>query len=344
MSPRLPASVFLGSDSSSSALRFRRLPRLRLVGGQRRSSPAGVSGSSVVFGVRPRAAGSSAGASAQLRLVRVRPLVAAGALSARRWFRGQAPRSGSSAGASPVTRPCSAICASWRPRPEIRLFMPAARPVSGLAASPTSWPRRTSTPGRRAIARNWSGVERLAVHDAALVDEDVVLLGEVRDRLGGDHRVALDEGQRGRALEQAVHALGADLLGGQLREAVLDDLEGGVGLAQLAAELSRLGNADAAVVDGEDGLGVAEPGGDLLDYCCLSSVPCSFRSRPISKPAHWRARERVLGHHLAGLTDYPASGLRQAKLLGRAMVANARLRLGRGYGGVGLCRRAGSRP
>ena len=74
------------------------------------------------------------------------------------------------------------------------------------------------------------GVKRRAVHDPALVLEDVVLLGEVRDRLGGGDRVALDERQRGRADEQVVEAIRAGVGGGALGEAVLDDAEDRVGL------------------------------------------------------------------------------------------------------------------
>ena len=93
-----------------------------------------------------------------------------------------------------------------------------------------------------------------------------MLLGEGRDRLGDDDGVALDERERDRALKQVVDVLGPGLLGGELGEAVLDDLELGVGLAELGAELGGLGDADALVVDGEDRLGRAEILGELIDY------------------------------------------------------------------------------
>ncbi len=73
--------------------------------------------------------------------------------------------------------------------------------------------------------------------------------------------------ERGRALQQLGQALLAGLVGGEFGEAVLDDTEAGVGLAQLRAQLGRLGDADAAVIDGEDRLRALDLGGDLLDGC-----------------------------------------------------------------------------
>ena len=45
------------------------------------------------------------------------------------------------------------------------------------------------------------------------------------------------------------------LLGGELRKAVLDDLEGRIRLAQFGAEVSSLGHRDTAVVHGKDRFG-----------------------------------------------------------------------------------------
>ena len=59
-------------------------------------------------------------------------------------------------------------------------------------------------------------------------------------------------------------ALLAGLVGGEFGEPVLDDPEAGVGLAQFGAQLSRLGDADAPVVDREDRFGALDLGGDLL--------------------------------------------------------------------------------
>ena len=96
-----------------------------------------------------------------------------------------------------------------------------------------------------------------------------MLFVEGRDRfrrLGG---VAADEGEGGRALQQLGEPLLAGFLGGDFRQPVLDDAEAGVGLAQFRAQLGRLGNADAAVVDSEDRLRCLDLGGDLLDGCGL---------------------------------------------------------------------------
>ena len=69
------------------------------------------------------------------------------------------------------------------------------------------------------------------------------MLAAVRgDRLGRRHRVALDEGEGGRAHEQLVELGGARPLRGTLGEPVLDDAEGGVGVGQLGAQLGGLGN------------------------------------------------------------------------------------------------------
>ena len=92
-----------------------------------------------------------------------------------------------------------------------------------------------------------------------------MLAAEGRDRLRRHRGVAADKGQRGRALEQLCEALLAGPLGGKLGEPVLDDAEAGVCLTQLGAQLGRLGDADAAVIDREDRLGALDLGGDLLD-------------------------------------------------------------------------------
>jgi len=55
------------------------------------------------------------------------------------------------------------------------------------------------------------------------------------------------------------------LVGGAFGERVLDDLEGGVGLAQLGAQLGDLRDGDAAVVDGEDRVRLVYVGRDLGD-------------------------------------------------------------------------------
>ena len=89
-----------------------------------------------------------------------------------------------------------------------------------------------------------------------------MLFVEGRDRLRRLGGVAADEGERGRALEQLGEPVLAGLLGGEFGEPVLDDPEAGVGFAQLGAQLGRLRDADAAVVDREDRLGALDLGGD----------------------------------------------------------------------------------
>ncbi len=59
----------------------------------------------------------------------------------------------------------------------------------------------------------------------------------------------------------------AGFVSGEFGQAVLDDAEAGVGLAQFRPQLGRLRNADPAVVDREDRLGRLDLGGDLLDGC-----------------------------------------------------------------------------
>jgi len=108
-------------------------------------------------------------------------------------------------------------------------------------------------------------VERGLAHEPTLVGEDLVLFVEGGDRFRGLRGVAADEGQRGRALQQPGELLLAGFVGRQLGQAVLDDPEAGVGLAELRAQLGCLGNADTAVVDSEDRLRCLDLGGNLLD-------------------------------------------------------------------------------
>ena len=79
--------------------------------------------------------------------------------------------------------------------------------------APASLPRRTSRDSRSASLVISSCVHRGAVDHAALDDEGRVGLGEVTQTLGGLDRVALDEGDRGRAVEQVVETLDARLAG-----------------------------------------------------------------------------------------------------------------------------------
>ena len=125
--------------------------------------------------------------------------------------------------------------------------MPTRRPIEDLAARELG--DRVDVLGR----------QRLAVHPAALELQQRVLraAAEVAQRLGGRGGVAADERHRRRALQELLQAVGAGLVGGTLGERVLDDAEGGVGVAQRGAQLGGLRHGDAAVVDREDGLGLA---------------------------------------------------------------------------------------
>ena len=124
------------------------------------------------------------------------------------------------------------------------------------------------------------GRQGLAIHDAALELEQLPLVAELTDRLGGESDVPLDQGERGGAAEVVLDLGGAGLVGGQQREAILDDSEAGVGVAQPRAELGGLRDADAAVVDREDRVGVLELGAELLYYGCLL-VRVQLRPAPV---------------------------------------------------------------
>ncbi len=108
-------------------------------------------------------------------------------------------------------------------------------------------------------------VHRVAVHHAALEGQQVGGARVVGDRLGGRGGIAADEGQRGRALEELLQRLGADLIGRPLGQGVLHDPEAGVGVAQLGAQLGRLRDRDAAVVHREHRGRLLDLGGDLFD-------------------------------------------------------------------------------
>ena len=94
-------------------------------------------------------------------------------------------------------------------------------------------------------------------------------LVEGGDRLRRLRGIALDKCKCGRPLEYIVQAGHTGLLGGDLGEAVLDYLEGGIGFAQTPTQLGSLGYGNAPVVDREDCLGGFELLAYLFDYCCF---------------------------------------------------------------------------
>jgi hypothetical protein len=92
-----------------------------------------------------------------------------------------------------------------------------------------------------------------------------VRLGERVQRLRGDGGVAADPQQAGGPVEVGQQRLAPRLVGRAPRQGVLDDGVLRVGLTQPVAELGQLLDRQAAEVRGEDGVGVAEPAGDLGD-------------------------------------------------------------------------------
>src|SRR5205085_6686813 len=108
-------------------------------------------------------------------------------------------------------------------------------------------------------------VNHVAVHESALERKQLGGAGVVSDRLGGGGGVTADEGERGGAGEVVLEGDGAGVVGGAFGERVLDDFEGGVGVAELGAQLGDLRHADSAIVDGEDRVGLVYVGGDLGD-------------------------------------------------------------------------------
>jgi hypothetical protein len=113
-----------------------------------------------------------------------------------------------------------------------------------------------------------------ATQQTALEFEDAAQgAGGVAERLGRERRVAADEGERGRADEHRLERLRAGAIGCPLGQRILDDAEARVRVAKLGAQLRRLGDGQAAIVDSEDRLRRLDLTGDLLhDGCLLISV------------------------------------------------------------------------
>ena len=119
-----------------------------------------------------------------------------------------------------------------------------------------------------------------------------MLAAEGGDRLGRGHRVALDEGEGGGALEQLVELGGARPFGGSLREPVLDHAERGIRLRKPRAQLRRLRDRDAPVVDREDRICVAQALGDLVDERGLVFLGHLHLKSTSSQPARPPPNER----------------------------------------------------
>jgi len=102
------------------------------------------------------------------------------------------------------------------------------------------------------------GVHRLAVDVTALDHQERVLLGEVTQPLGRLDHVALDEGDRGRALQQVPELLVQTRVGrGDLGQRVLHHGEPGV-LAEIGAQLVQLCNRQPAVLGQHGAAGAPE--------------------------------------------------------------------------------------
>src|SRR6476620_458971 len=137
--------------------------------------------------------------------------------------------------------------------------------------------------------RDLLGAQGLAVEDASLDHEEGVCLGEVTQTLGRLDRVTGDEGDGRRALEVAVEGRDTGLLGGALRERVLDHGVGGV-FPDRAAQLRELGHGQTAVL-GENGrTGLTELVRDLGNGCALLGV-CHLGLLPLRGAARRRGPE-----------------------------------------------------
>src|SRR3954468_23085149 len=114
-------------------------------------------------------------------------------------------------------------------------------------------------------AGDLGGVDGAALHDATLDDERRVGPRKVADGLGRVDRVALDEGDRGRAVEQRGEVGEPDRVRRPLRQGVLDD---GVAaaLTEGTAQLGQLGHGQPAVLGEHGRTRVLEPLGDLVDH------------------------------------------------------------------------------
>src|SRR5699024_4461081 len=144
------------------------------------------------------------------------------------------------------------------------------------------------------------GGQRFAVHDAALDDERLVVLGEGLERLGGVDDLTGDERDGGGTVQEVVETLDAGFLRRTLDQGVLcHGVRGGV--TQGVAELGDLRNGEATVFGDHGARGVLEIALDLLDrldLCglCHDSPPfCCFLPEMHKRPERrrhgaWRRR------------------------------------------------------
>ena len=196
--------------------------------------------------------------------------------------------------ASPLTRPCSATWPSCAARPAISWLSVRTTPVSGLAAMPTSWPRRTSTPGSLAIELNCRASSAAPSMIPPLYASTPFCL--MKSAIAFAARTASP-----RTKVSAVGPTrcssrlgGAGVVGRALGEPVLDDRERGVGLAQLASAARRPG-APRCRGSRPRRRRVAESSSSPISATAAAFCLCSSQSRPRLKlwPRTRRARTQA---------------------------------------------------
>ena len=156
--------------------------------------------------------------------------------------------------------------ASDRASPVMRLLRPPARPDSGAARPPASWPRSCSREG--SAARRWmSSRARLPPSQQPALDGQAVgvLAGEVVERLRGARGVALHPDEPAGPVEQRHQRVAAGLGRGPPGQRVLDHLELGPGVPQAPAQVRHLLDVEAPEVGGQQGLGASQALGERRD-------------------------------------------------------------------------------
>ena len=110
------------------------------------------------------------------------------------------------------------------------------------------------------------GWQDLSPQQSGLQNERIVLLGEVPEGLGGQHRIITSEGERRRA-DQVVFEVETQLLCGATSQSHFHDLELGAGSPEATSQILLSLHGQAAILGEERGRGILEP---LLDlFNCL---------------------------------------------------------------------------
>ena len=209
---------------------------------------------------------------------------------------------GSPAGISPLSF-FSAICPSCMARPPISAFSARTRPVMRRGDHADELAVEHVAGGQARERSDLLGVERLAVHQPPLNASSSVSRRKVGSALAASAASPRTNVSAVGPSSSAFSALGARLVGGALGERVLDDAEGRVGVAQPACAARPPGHGDAAVVDGEDRLG-------LLICSAISAIAAAFCSRFMRPPI---PDFRAPSGGAAGGLGWPRRGLRQRR-------------------------------